>query len=57
LKHIRDECGLSIVVSEQVLGFALDIADWVLVLEDGKIVHEEARGAVDEAAVARFLSV
>jgi urea transport system ATP-binding protein len=57
LKQIRDERGLSIVVSEQVLSFALDIADRVLVLENGEIVHEEARGAVDEAAVARFLSV
>jgi urea transport system ATP-binding protein len=57
LKHIRDERGLSIVVSEQVLSFALDIADRLLVLENGEIVHEEARGAVDEATVARFLSV
>jgi urea transport system ATP-binding protein len=57
LKHIRDERGLSIVVSEQVLSFALDIADRVLVLENGEIVHEEAREAVDEATVARFLSV
>jgi urea transport system ATP-binding protein len=57
LKHIRDERGLSIVVSEQVLSFALDIADRVLVLENGEIVHEEARDAVDEATVARFLSV
>jgi urea transport system ATP-binding protein len=57
LKHIRDERGLSIVVSEQVLSFALDIADRVLVLENGEIVHEEASGSIDEAAVARFLSV
>ncbi len=56
LKRIRDERGLSIVVSEQVLSFALDIADRVLVLENGEIVHEEARGSVDEAAVARLKS-
>jgi urea transport system ATP-binding protein len=40
-----------------VLSFALEIADRVLVLENGEMVHEEARGLVDEAAVARFLSV
>jgi urea transport system ATP-binding protein len=57
LKRIRDERGLSIVVSEQVLSFALDIADRVLVLENGEIVHEDIRDAVDEAAIARFLSV
>ena len=54
---IRDREGLSILVSEQVLSFALDIADRVLVIEDGEIVHEEARGAIDEAKVAGFLSV
>jgi urea transport system ATP-binding protein len=57
LKRIRDERGLSIVVSEQVLSFALDIADRVLVIENGEIVHEEDRATLDEAKVASFLSV
>lgn len=57
LKRIRDERGLSIVVSEQVLSFALDIADRVLVLENGEIVHEDARADIDEAKVSKFLSV
>ncbi len=57
LKRIRDERGLSILVSEQVLSFALDIADRVLVIENGEIVHENDRAEVDEATVSRFLSV
>ncbi|WP_375464559.1 urea ABC transporter ATP-binding subunit UrtE [uncultured Methylobacterium sp.] len=57
LKRIRDERGLSIVVSEQVLSFALDVADRVLVMENGEIVHESLRADIDEAQVARFLSV
>ncbi|QIB32732.1 urea ABC transporter ATP-binding subunit UrtE [Ancylobacter pratisalsi] len=57
LKRIRDERGLSIVVSEQVLSFALEIADRVLVIENGEFVHENLRSEVDEAAVAKFLSV
>ena len=57
LKRIRDERGLSIVVSEQVLSFALDVADRVLVLENGRLVHDEPRASVDEAKVAAFLSV
>ena len=57
LKRIRDERGLSIIVSEQVLTFALDIADRILVLEGGRIVHEAARSDVDEDKVARFLAV
>lgn len=57
LKRIRDQKGLSIVVSEQVLSFALDVADRVLVLENGEFVHEETRDNVDEAVIARYLSV
>jgi len=57
LKRIRDEIGLSIVVSEQVLSFALDIADRILVIEKGEIVREEDRDSVDEKQVAAYLSV
>ncbi len=57
LKMIRDQRGLSIIVSEQVLKFALDIADRILVIEKGEIVHEELRANVDEAKVASYLAV
>jgi urea transport system ATP-binding protein len=57
LKRIRDSRGLSIIVSEQVLSFALDVADRVLVIENGEIVRDEARASVDEAQVAKYLSV
>ncbi len=57
LKRIRDERNLSIVVSEQVLAFALAIADRILVLEGGRIVHQASRADIDEEKVARFLAV
>jgi urea transport system ATP-binding protein len=57
LKRIRDERGLSIVCSEQVLSFALDIADRILVLEGGEIVHEDARADLDQEKAARYLAV
>ena len=57
LRRIRDEKGVSMVVSEQVLSFALDVADRVLVIEKGEIVHETLRADIDEAAVSRFLSI
>ena len=57
LRRIRDERGLSILVSEQVLSFALDVADRVAVIENGEIVHNDARADIDEAKVARYLSV
>ena len=57
LKKIRDQKGISILVSEQVLSFALDIADRILVIEKGVIVKEELRASVDEAQIAAYLSV
>ena len=57
LRRIRDQRGLSILVSEQVLSFALDVADRVLVLENGRVVHESLRDGIDEAKVTKFLSV
>ncbi|MCG6206817.1 urea ABC transporter ATP-binding subunit UrtE [Rhodopseudomonas sp. HC1] len=57
LKRIRDTKGLSIIVSEQVLSFALDVADRVLVIENGEIVRDDPRASVDEAQVAKYLSV
>jgi urea transport system ATP-binding protein len=57
LREIRDRKGLSIVVSEQVLSFALDVADRVLVIENGRFVHDSPRDGIDEAKVSKFLSV
>ncbi len=57
LRQIRDQKGLSIVVSEQVLSFALDVADRVMVIENGRFVHDSPRAGVDEAKVSKFLSV
>ncbi len=54
IRGIRDIC---IVVCEQVLSFVLDIADRILVMEGGRIVHSDTRERVDEAAIARFLAV
>lgn len=40
LKRNRDERKLSILLPEQVLLFAMDIAGRILVLESGNSVHE-----------------
>ncbi|TBV03242.1 urea ABC transporter ATP-binding subunit UrtE [Phytopseudomonas dryadis] len=57
LKEIRDLRDLTIVVSEQVLSFTLEIADRFLVIEKGRFVVEERRENVDEASISRYLSV
>jgi urea transport system ATP-binding protein len=54
IKRLRD---ITIVVSEQLLSFTLEIADRVLVMDRGRIVHEDARGSVDEAKISKYLSV
>jgi len=57
LKEIRQLRNICIVVCEQLLSFVLDVADRILVMENGRVVHVETRAQVDEAAIARFLAV
>jgi len=57
LKEIRQLHNLTIVVCEQVLSFVLDVADRILVMENGRIVHQDKRKNVDEAAIAAYLAV
>jgi urea transport system ATP-binding protein len=57
LRDIRSIRNICIVVCEQVLSFVLDVADRILVMESGRIVHTDTRDHVDEAAIARFLAV
>ena len=57
LKRIRDERGLSILVSEQVLSFVMDASDRIMVIENGRIVHEDNRNDVNEDTIVKYLSV
>jgi len=57
LRQIRDLRNICILVCEQVLSFVLDIADRILVMEGGRIVHTDTREHVNEAEIARFLAV
>ena len=57
LKQIRDQQGLTIVVAEQVLSFALAVADRVIVMARGAIVHESPRSALDETSLGKLLAI
>lgn len=57
LRSIRDKKGITILVSEQVLSFALAIADRVFVMTKGRLVHESSRQAIDEPTLGRLLSI
>lgn len=57
LNLLRKERRFSIVVSEQALSFALDLADRFLFIDGGRIVHEEPRDGLNHEKVRSFLSV
>ena len=57
LNVLRAERQIAIVVSEQVLSFALDLADRFLVIDGGRIVHDEARAHLDQDKVKSFLTI
>jgi urea transport system ATP-binding protein len=57
LNRLRVERDLAILVSEQVLSFALDVADRFLIIERGEIVHEDVRTNVNRERIHAFLTV
>jgi len=57
LNRLRKELGISILVSEQVLSFAMEVADEILVLDLGRIVRTATKNAVDIEEVRSYLTV
>ena len=54
---LKAERGFAMLVSEQVLSFALDVADRFLIVERGEFVHEARRSEVDAARIHAFLTI
>lgn len=57
LKRIRDLKGISIVVTEQVLSFAMDACDRFLVIDSGNFVFECDRENVQPEHIKQLLAV
>ncbi len=57
LNEIRKMREITIVVSEQILSFAMEVADRLFVIEGGRLVHESTRADTDTARIRQFLSV
>ncbi|WOD11054.1 urea ABC transporter ATP-binding subunit UrtE [Pseudomonas sp. NyZ704] len=57
LNEIKQLRKISIVVSEQVLSFAMAVSDRMLVIDKGHIVHEASGDQIDKAHISRYLSV
>jgi branched-chain amino acid transport system ATP-binding protein len=56
LRRVRD-LGTSLLIVEQNVGFALDLADDVFVLEKGRVVYERRAKGLDRARVASLLGI
>ncbi len=57
LKEIRAIRGVSILFSEQVLSFSMNVADRVIVIDRGELVEEVIGSDLTEEKMARYLSV
>jgi urea transport system ATP-binding protein len=57
LNEIRKMREITIIVSEQVLSFTMEIADRIIVIEKGKFIHEDMREDVDAAMIKKYLTV
>lgn len=57
LNEIRKMREITIIVSEQVLSFTMEIADRIIVIDKGKFIHEDTRDNVDAAKIKGYLSV
>ena len=57
LNRLKQDRKFSMVVSEQVLWFAQEIADRFLIIEKGEFVYEAVKEGVDTARINAFLTV
>ena len=57
LNQLRRDRGFSLIVSEQVLSFALEVADRFLIIEKGRFVHHDRRENVDRDKILSYLTI
>jgi urea transport system ATP-binding protein len=57
LNRLKLERKFSLLVSEQVLSFAMEIADRFLILEKGHFVYEDTRDRVDLGRIHGYLTI
>jgi urea transport system ATP-binding protein len=57
LNRLKAQLHFSMLVSEQVLSFAMEVADRFLILERGEIAYESRKADIDTARVHAYLTV
>jgi urea transport system ATP-binding protein len=57
LNQLKADLGFSLLLTEQALSFAMEVADRFLIMERGEFVHEENRTDVDEVKIRSYLTI
>jgi urea transport system ATP-binding protein len=57
VRHLKEAAGIAILLVEQYLDFARELADRVYVMDRGAIVHSGPAADLDDASVRRHLTV
>ncbi len=57
LNALRKELGIAILVSEQVLSFAMEVADRIVVIDRGRIVRSDDKSNMNIEEVRSYLTV
>ena len=57
LNQLKVDLGFSLLLTEQALSFAMEVADRFLIMERGEFVHEENRTDVDEVKIRSYLTI
>ena len=57
LNRLKADRRFSLLVSEQVLSFAMEIADRFLIIEKGQFVYQDSRERVDLARIHGYLTI
>jgi len=57
LNELKNERKFSLLVSEQVLSFAIEIADRFLIIDKGELVHEEHKESIDSEKIRSYLTI
>jgi urea transport system ATP-binding protein len=57
LTRLKQERGFALLVSEQVLSFAMEVADRFLIIEKGEFAYAAPRDQLDTAKIHAFLTI
>jgi urea transport system ATP-binding protein len=57
LNKLKTERSFSLIVSEQILSFTMEIADRFLIMEKGEFVYQAERKNVDTAKIHAYLTI